>query len=241
MDEKAKYGLQGGVRAAELQPLGLGIGRIDGDADGSAPVTLRVGQVDRGFETGHKAFVGVGGRCGKGQKGRGVLEKAADVVKGHFAQSGETGSCEEGGIPLPEALMDVHARPVVIEQGFGHEGSGLAVLFRDVLNDVFIEDELVCTGEEGGEPEVDFTLSPCGHLMMVGFDVYATLDHRQHHFAAYVLKGVRGRYGEISLFVSRLITEVGIFVFPRVPSSFNRIDVVVSTFVSLIEAGRRRR
>ncbi len=84
---KRQIGVGRRVRAAELDPLEPWLLRVDGDPHRGRPVSLAVHQVDRSFVPGHQPPVGVGGRCRKGQHGRGMLEQSTDVPAGHIGQA----------------------------------------------------------------------------------------------------------------------------------------------------------
>ena len=75
--------------------------------------------------------------------GRGVFKDAADVILCRLRKAGITAFIEEDVcIPLPQGRVDVHAGPVVAKQRLWHERDGLAVLTRNVLDDVFVEQGL---------------------------------------------------------------------------------------------------
>ena len=87
---KSQVGIAGGIRATEFQPLGRRAVRVHRDADGGAPVALRIDQVHRRLKTRHQPPVTVGARSGKGKKRRGMLQQPADIISGHLAQPGIT-------------------------------------------------------------------------------------------------------------------------------------------------------
>jgi hypothetical protein len=65
---KGQVGVRGGIRAAELQTLGLGIVPREGNPHGSGAVALGVSQVHRSLKPRHQTLVGVGGGVGEGQQ-----------------------------------------------------------------------------------------------------------------------------------------------------------------------------
>ena len=127
------------VGAAELEALGLRALRVERDAHARRAVALAVHEVDRRLVAGHQPLVGVRRRRGEGEDRRGVGEQAADVPAGHVGQPGVAGLVEEQRLAaLPQRLVDVHARAVVLEDRLGHERRRLAVLPGDVLDDVLV-------------------------------------------------------------------------------------------------------
>jgi hypothetical protein len=198
MAVKERYGIAGGVRAAEFEPLGLGIRRVHRDPDRGGAVSLREGQVDGSFVSRHEAAIGVGGRGGDRQDGAGVLEEAADAVEGHVAETGVLVAGEEGFATLPEGHVGVHAGAVVLEDGLGHEGDGFAVSSGDVLDDVLVPHQLVGHLKRGSELHVDFALTGGGDFVVMGFDDDADLAHLVDHLGSDVAEGVVGTDGEVS-------------------------------------------
>ncbi len=61
----------------------------------------------------------------------------------------------------------MHAGTVIPEQGLGHERDGLAILACNVLDDVFVEQEIICHAGERGEGHAHFTLTGCSYFMVV--------------------------------------------------------------------------
>ena len=88
----------------------------------------------------------------------------------------------------------------------------------------------------GAKLHVDFALPARGDLVMLGLDLHAALDHRQHHLRADVVQGVGGGHGEVAFLVAKLVAEVGLFVAAGVPGPFDRIDEVVAGMLVLIVA-----
>src|SRR5229473_2212309 len=75
---KGQVWVGGRVGGAELDPLGLRVGRVHRDAYACRAVPLRVDEVDRRLVAGHEPAVRVGGRRAQRQQRRRVLEQAAD-------------------------------------------------------------------------------------------------------------------------------------------------------------------
>src|SRR3989440_570172 len=110
---------------------------------------------------------------------------------------------------LPDALVRVHAGAVVPEDRLGHEGDGLAVSQRDVLEDVLVPGHLVRALEQALEADVDLRLTRGRHLVVLLLHLDAHLLQHQHHLAADVLQGVGGGDGEVALLVAWLVAQVG--------------------------------
>src|SRR5947207_3416506 len=116
------------VGTAELDALGFLALRVDRNADAGAAVALRIDQVDGRLIPRHEAAVRIRGRRAEGQERGRVRQDAADVVNRGLAQVRVTVLLKEEVLAVaPKALVDVHAGAVVLENGFGHEGDGLAV------------------------------------------------------------------------------------------------------------------
>ena len=136
------------------------------------------------------------------------------------------GVAEQGLVAVPDRLVHVHARAVVGEQGLGHEGRGLAVLLGDVLDHVFVLDQLVGHRDQRVEPHVDLALAGGRDLVVVGLDRDPDLLHGQHHLGADVHERVRGRRREVALLGPDLVAEVRALVAGHVPMALDRVDLV---------------
>ena len=169
---EAQVGVAGRVGGAEFNAFCLGVGTGDGDAHSCGAVALGVHQVDGRFVSGHQAVVRVERGVGERHHGTGVVQNAADVVARHVGKPGVAGFVvEEGCAVFPEALVGVHAGPVVACDGFGHEGDGFAVLNCRVFDDVFEGLQVVGGVEHGVEPIVDFLLTAGTHFVVEAFDL----------------------------------------------------------------------
>jgi hypothetical protein len=155
-----------------------------------------------------------------------VLQEAADGVQGRFAQARITAAGEQRVAPFPQRDVGVHAGAVVAVERLGHEGDGLVVLLGDVLDDVLVDQELVGHPHEVGEPHVDLALPARGHLVVLGLDVDAAVDHRLHHLVADVHELVRGGHREVALLVPQLVAQVRPLVAATVPLPLATVDVV---------------
>ena len=72
--------------------------------------------------------------------------------------------------------MRVHAGAVVLEEGLGHEGDGVAALRRGVLDDVLELHDLVGHLKQRVEADVDLRLAGDADFMVMHFRLDAGLD-----------------------------------------------------------------
>ena len=103
-----------------------------------------------------------------------MVQQAADVPAGHVGQPGVARLVEEQRLAaLPQRLVRVHARAVVLEDRLGHERDRLAVLPGHVLDDVLVQHELVGHREQRVEAHVDLGLAGGAHLVVLHLDLDA--------------------------------------------------------------------
>ena len=172
-----------------------------------------------------------------------MLQETADVPAGHVGQAGVAGLVEEQRLAaLPQRLVHVHARAVVLEDRLRHERHRVAGGVRHVLDDVLVEHELVGHRQQRVEAHVDLGLAGGAHLVVLHLDLDAQLLERQDHLRAEVLEAVHWRDGEVPLLVAGLVPEVRAAVelelATRVPHALDRVDVVVARVLVLVEASR---
>ena len=165
-----------------------------------------------------------------------MLEDAADGVKRGVGHPGITVAGKGGLAILPDADVGVHAGAVVLEQGFGHEGHGVAIAGGHVFQDILEPHELVSHEQQRLEAHVDFGLAGGGHLMVLALHGNAQLFQDEQHFGAQILELVHGRYGEIALFVAGFISQVGAFVTPRIPDALHGVDFIEGPVARRLEA-----
>ena len=168
-----------------------------------------------------------------------MLEDAADVVQAHLRDVRVPAALvEEVLAVLPDRLVSVHARAVVLEERLGHEGGRLAPLLGGVLGAVLVPAHLVGHLRQRVEAHVDLGLPARGHLVMVHLDPDPDRLQGQHHVGADVLELVHGRHREVALLVARLVAEVGPVgraLQARVPGPCFRVDEVIAAVVRLVE------
>ena len=80
----------------------------------------------------------------------------------------------------------MHSRPIVVEIWFRHEGGGLAVRRRDIVDDIFIKLHPVRHHGQRCEFHSEFVLSGRNFVVMLLW-VEADLTHHGQHFGAHVL------------------------------------------------------
>ena len=101
--------------------------RVQRDAHRRGAVALRVHEVDRRFVARHEPLVRVRRRVGEREHRRRVLQQPADVPARHVGETGVALLVEEQRLAaLPQRLVHVHARAVVLEQRLRHERHRLA-------------------------------------------------------------------------------------------------------------------
>ena len=224
------------IGTAELGALRLRRVRVHRDAHRGAAVAARVGQVDRRLEPGNQPLVAVGRRVGERQQRRRVAEDAADGVQRHLRQARVAVAGEQVLVALPDRQVRVHAGAVVVEQRLRHEGGGLVVAPRGVLDHVLVLHHPVGHLHHRGEAHVDLALSGSRHFVMLSFDGDADVLHDQHHLAAQVLQRIGGRHREVPFLVTGLVAQVGLLVPAGVPAPLLGVDVVEARVLVLVEA-----
>ena len=122
--------------------------------------------------------------------------------------------------------MAVHPRPVVLEQGLGHECGRVPGVARDVLHDVLVEHQLVGHTQQRVVTHVDLSLTARRHLVVLHLDLDPEVLHHKDHLGPQVLEMVHGRHREVPLLVARLEAEVRLLVASRVPNALYRVDLV---------------
>ena len=164
-----------------------------------------------------------------------MFEQPADVVQCHIAQPSIATASKQRLVALPQALVGVHARAVVLKQRLGHERSCLAVQTRHILDDVFVQHHPVAAHQQRTKADVDFALAARAHLVVVQLYFDAAVDHRLHHLHAEVVVGIGGRHGEVAALVGGLVAEVGAFVGAAVPTAFQRVYRIERLMGLLVE------
>ena len=178
------YGLAAGSGGRYSRRLAFGLGEYVGMRHGCRTVAARVREIDGRFEARRQPLVAVDGRIGERRHRLGVLEDAADVMQGEFAEAGVFVAREQRFALLPQALVGVHAGPVVAKQRLGHEGDRLVVALGHVLDDVLVQHHVVAHGHQRVEPQVDLGLARSGHFVVLFFDFQPAILHDHDHLVA---------------------------------------------------------
>ena len=165
-----------------------------------------------------------------------MAEDAADGKQSHLGEPGVAGAGEQRLALPPQREMDVHPGAVVAVDRLRHEGRRLPVAAGDVLDDVFVEADLIGHPHQFLVVHVDLALPRGGHLVMLGLDVDPRLDHRLHHLVAQVHQLVAWWQRAIPLLEAELAAEVRPLLPPAVPFRLGGIDVVVALVGVLVEA-----
>src|SRR5262245_19270131 len=129
--------------------------------------------------------------------------------------------------------MRMHPAAVIPEKRLRHEGDGLPVPTRDMLDDVLVHHHLVSRSHQRVEPDVDFGLPGGRHFMVVLLDGDSHLFHLENHFTADVLLRVRRWNWEVAFLMADLAAEIDAFL-THVPDAFVGIDVVVPAMTGLL-------
>ena len=86
----------------------------------------------------------------------------------------------------------MHPRTVVPEERFGHEGRGLAVATRDILDHVLVPHGPVGHDQKLVEEHGQFSLACGRHLVVENLDRDPDPLQGQRHLSAYIVLGVVG-------------------------------------------------
>ena len=216
---KGQIRIGGRIWAAKLNSLGHRVGGIHRNSKSSRAISLRVGQVDRSLKTRHQSLVTVGGGIGQSQQGRGMPKDPAQGMKGQIGQACIARSAKERLTGLPERQVNMHARAAIAVDRLRHKGGGSAMATGNISDDVLVEAHLISHSHEALIPHVDFTLTSRGNLMMLGLNINATLNHREHHFRADVECLIRWWHRAIALPMPDLIAKVAVSSTPPIPLS----------------------
>src|SRR5476649_2205683 len=196
------------------------------NTDRGGTVFRRVSQFHWCFVAWYQALVRVGAWVGDGVQCLGVLDNAADVVQGEIGQAGIAVASEQVFAIFPYGLMHVHARTVVANDRFWHEGSSLAIAVRHVPDHVFQVLRPVGALDQGRELGADFILASASNFMVVHFDWNAQRFQDQTHFRTHVLEAVYWWHWEIAAFDRRTVAAVAAFdVLAGRPGTFVRTDL----------------
>ena len=102
--------------------------------------------------------------------------------------------------------MGVHAVAVIAEDRFRHKRADLKMLTRYILQNIFIERNLVGRSRERADSDAHLPLPGRCDFVMVQFDRHAHFAHAQHRLVAELQKAVGRRTRKIAFLVTQLIT-----------------------------------
>ena len=172
-----------------------------------------------------------------------MVQDAADVVAGHVRQTRVARLVVEQRLAvLPQRLVGVHAGTVVTEQRLGHEGDGLAVLPRGVLDDVLEQQHIVGRGQQRVELVVDLGLSGGADLVVAALQDEARVLQVGGHLVAQVHIVVIRSDGEVAALGPHLVAAVGgavgLIGLAAVPPARLGVDLVEGAVDLRVEAHR---
>ena len=142
-----------------------------------------------------------------------MFENPADVVNGGLAQVRITARLVKDVLSLlPDTGVDVHSRPVILEEGLRHKGDRFPIPASNVLDNVFVLQELVGHAGQGVKPHIDFTLTCRAHLVVMNLHFHSHLFQQQNHFGANVLQTIHRRNRKVAFLVAGLVAQVGVLL-----------------------------
>ena len=131
----------------------------------------------------------------------------------------------------------MHTRAVVTKEWLRHEGSGLAPLVSNVLDDVLELQDVVSCANERVEAVVDLALAGGTDLVVAALDRKASSLELENDVVAHVGVLVDWRNREVAALVWGLVGKVSaLFGAARVPSCFRRVDEVHRTVLLVFVA-----
>jgi hypothetical protein len=138
---------------------------------------------------------------------------------------------------LPQRLVHVHARAVLLEDRLRHERRGLAGLLGRVLDDVLVQLERVGHVDQGQEAQVDLTLAGAADLVVVALGADPERLEHEHHRGPQVAQRVVRRGREVALLRAVRVAERGQALAAALESLARRPVALLG--VDLIERGVR--
>ena len=151
-------------------------------------IACRISQLHRRFKSWHQTLIRIGTWIGNRVQRACVLDNAADVIQGEFGKPRVTISGKQVLAIFPYRLMHVHTRTVITNDGFRHEGRGLAVAVCDVVDHVLHALNPVGALHQRRKLGADFALSRCGDFVVMYFHFDADFFECQTHRRTHVLE-----------------------------------------------------
>ncbi|OQB29467.1 MAG: hypothetical protein BWY09_03057 [Candidatus Hydrogenedentes bacterium ADurb.Bin179] len=164
-----------------------------------------------------------------------MVQQTADKPQGILAEAGILVSREQRLVLFPQRKMHMHARPVVAEQGLGHERNRLPVAFGHILNDVLEQGQLVGHVGQRRKAQVYFRLACRCHFMVMTLHVQPAFQHDRYHFLAQVMLGIPRWHGKIPFLVPQFVTEIGLFGPSAVPDGLFAVNKVITALRLVVE------
>src|SRR3989442_15557118 len=137
---------------------------------------------------------------------------------------------------LPETLVSMHARAVILKERLRHHGHRLSAPTPNVLDDVLVEQDLVSHLCKRGVLHIDFSLAGGPDFVVMNLDNDTALLEPAHHLTTNVVLMIHRRHPKVTFLVPRFVTEVRTRLAARVPRALFRIDEIKAVVVTLIEA-----
>ncbi len=167
-----------------------------------------------------------------------MLQQSAHEIMGRPAQPRIPLLVIEQGQPVFEQQhMYVHAAARLLVDGLGEEGGGLALLGRQVLDDVFDDHGVVRHCGHVVQLHLDLHLARAAHLVVVVFHPDAPVLHHHAHVAAQVVAHVLGSRDVVAALVGHLIAIVTGGVQAVVPVRLPGVDAVAALSGSHLKTG----
>ena len=136
-------------------------------------------------------------------------EDAANVVARHVGQAGVPGFVvEQRRAVLPQRLVRVHAGAIVTGERLRHEGGGLAVQVRGLLDDVLEILNVIGRVQQGVEAVVDLLLAAGAHLVVEALQLEPGLLQVLRHLVAQLDRLVVRCDGEIAALQAVLVAQI---------------------------------
>ena len=106
-----------------------------------------------------------------------MFENAADIPQTHLAKACVLVPGKQGLAIFPQGLVDVHPRAVIVEDRFGHEGDGLAILLSDIFDHIFVNHQVVGGVDQFVEFNAQFILATGSDFVVMFFNGNAKGRH----------------------------------------------------------------
>ena len=155
-----------------------------------------------------------------------MLEDAADVPQRGLRQAAVAIAGEQIDAALGQRHMHMHATAVIADDRLGHEGDGLAIAVRHVLDDVFHGHQVVGFLHQRIELGANLALAGIGHLVVVHFHFDAYFFQRLAHFRTQIVQRIQWCHREVATLHHRPVAAVAAGVFAAgIPMRFFRINL----------------